>query len=259
MSECVHIAFGDSAAGCIRKAIELGMPGDHIVVSRDDFTQGPISDCLKDGGLAQRSQYWSNLKTLHAQLKNVYENYASTLKCFDVLEINTRVVIWLGDSSHDLLASAWLLSYFDKQQLNWQYVELKEIKDLEEFQCVNVALMTPLQIVNSYSGVKPISKHYQQELKSVWNKVASENSHYRIQEKGQIVSVPQNYFDKYILSNISKKEQVLGMLIKKLMANSNYSLTDITIESRLAALQSQNKIKIEMNLARLFLSKIKLI
>ena len=81
---------------------------------------------------------------------------------------------------------------------------------------------------------------------------------YRIQKDDQIISVDEYYHDTHILSFITKKEQLLGKLMGNIMSDAKHRLSDTTIESRLVALQSQKKVKIELNLVSVFLSKVKL-
>lgn len=258
MNQIIHIAYGDSAAGCLRTAIKMGMPGDKVIVSRDDFTQGPISDSIADGGLSQRSQYWSSIKTLHAQATDVYAHYASSIKGIDSIQENTIVVLWIGDSAHDQIATSWIITYLKNKNIIWEYIDLKAIETQEANAVVNLALLTPEQINNEYIGTRPISKEKQEWYIDLWSRFSNENSHYRIQIDDALLSVDEDYHDVYILSFIKKKEQLLGKLMAVIMSNSKHRLTDTTIESRLVALQLQKKIKIELNLVSVFMSKVKL-
>jgi len=254
----IHIGYGDSAAGCLRAAIDLGMPGDHVVVSRDDFTQGPIDDCITDGGLVQRSQYWSTLKTLHSAMKDVKEHYASTLKTLNEIDSNSMIVLWIGDSAHDILASAWLLTYFANKSIDWKYIDLKTVQLESELKLVNAAMLTPAQITNAYNEIQEMDLSYANNLKTQWSSLTKENAAYRIFENGIVISVNEDHHDEFILSHITKKEQMLGKLMGSIMGKSEHRLTDTTIESRLVALQEKKKVKIELNLVQVFASKVKL-
>jgi hypothetical protein len=62
LKKLIHIGYGDSATACILEAINNhGLIGDGAIPSRDDFTQGPISECLKPNGLNQRINYWESV------------------------------------------------------------------------------------------------------------------------------------------------------------------------------------------------------
>lgn len=245
----IHIGYGDSAAGCLRAAIKLGMPGDKVVVSRDDFTQGPISDSIDDGGLSQRSQYWSALKTLLSNRDDVYGHYASSIKGIDSIERNSKVILWIGDSAHDQMASSWIITYLKDKNIDWQYIDLKE---------VNLAMLTHEQVRTEYEGIIPLSTKLQEEYETLWNRLAIENAQYRIQTNSEILSVNEEYHDEFILSQLTKKDLLLGKLMRVIMSHSEHRLTDTTIESRLVALQAQKKIKIELSLVSVFMSKVKL-
>ncbi len=256
MKQIVHIGFGDSAAGSLRAAIKLGLPGDKVVVSRDDFTQGPISDCILDGGLSQRSQYWSTLKTLHPRQRDTYEHYASTIKGINSIPDNSTVVLWLGNSTHDELAVAWLISYLSTKTMDWKYVDLKS--NFEFRNVSNLAMLSTEQICFEYNQVKVLTSDLQGKYKELWSILSIENSQYRVLNENQVISVEDSFHDTFILSQINKKEQLLGKLLGAIMNKAEHRLTDVTIESRLVALQLQNKISIELSIVSVFMSKVKL-
>ena len=258
MNQLIHIGYGDSAAGCLRESIKLGMPGNMVVVSRDDFTQGPISDSINDGGLSQRSQYWTSLKILSSQLDDVYEHYNSSIKALDEVTENSKVVLWVGDSAHDQIATSWIITYLRNKNINWQYIDLKEVVTPYTSVVVNLALLTPEQVTVEFNKVNSISKELQEWYKGLWSRLSEENTQYRIQKGDAIVSVDENYHDQFIISLITKKDQLLGKLMGAIMRNSKHNLTDTTIESRLVALQYQKKIKIKLNWVNAFMSKVKL-
>ncbi len=259
MSEIIHIGYGDSAAGSLRQAIDLGMPGDQVVVSRDDFTQGPISDCLQDGGLVQRSEYWSSLKTMHTPIKNVYDHYASFIKRISGIEEKSRVVLWIGDSAHDRLATSWVITYLRDKNIDWHYIDLKAARYRDIPVVFNLAMLTTERVKNEFEKISPISDKSIDKYKEFWFRISKENTQYRIQTEGDVLSVNEMYHDSFILSHINNKDQFLGKLLATIMKKSEHRLTDTTIESRLVVLQSQRKIKIEPNLTRIFLSKVKLL
>ena len=254
----IHIAYGDSAAGCLRAAIKLGLPGDTVIVSRDDFTQGPISDCILDGGLHQRVVYWSNLKTLRSALQGVRDQYDSTLKGINSINQNDKVILWIGDSAHDKIVTAWLISYLENKDLNWYYIDLSVLENNTQSSIVNVAMLSPEQLLVLYDNLKEMTVKDKEEYLNLWSRLSSENKAYRILGDNKVLSVDENYYDKFILSHLTKKEQLLGKVIGAIMKNGEHRLSDVTIESRLVTLQNQKKIKIHSNLANVFLSKVKL-
>ncbi len=254
----IHIAFGDSAAGCLRQAIKLGLPGDAVIVSRDDFTQGPISDCISDGGLKQRVKFWQNLETLHPVLEGIFDQYKSTLKGINSIDNGSKVILWIGDSAHDKMATAWILTYLAHKNVNWYSVDLASPDNGLDNNVVNLAMLLPKQVVAANAHVKSLSESSIDEYLDLWTRLSIENTAFRIKKENEIHSVNENYHDEFILSHITKKEQFLGKLIGSIMKNANHRLTDITIESRLLLLQSAKKIKVQLNMANVFLSKVRL-
>ena len=134
------------------------MPGDKVIVIRDDFTQGYISDCTSDGGLSQRFQHWTSLKTLSSQLDEVYKYYKFSIKMLDEVVENSKVVPWVWDSARNQISTSWIFTYLRNKNINWQYIDLKEVVTSYTPVVVNLALLTPKQVIVEYGKVNSISK-----------------------------------------------------------------------------------------------------
>lgn len=252
----VHIAFGDSAAGCLREAIAKGMAGMDVVVSRDDFTQGPISETITDGGLVQRSSYWSSLEAVQRYISDIKSDYQSTLISLNNIKDNQQVLLWIGDSAHDILATSWLVTYLENKNLEWLKIDLKDAITHNELPLVNVAMLSPVEIIENYSLLSPMRDTELKYYRSLWENLSEENSAYRIKEEGNIKSVKANYYDDFILSCLTKKPRMLGKIMADVMRKSEHKISDVTIETRLNHLHAKKKIKIDQNLVQVYLSKV---
>lgn len=258
----IHVGYGDSAAGCLRAAMRLGLDGNKVVVSRDDFTQGPINHCLEDTIVTQRVSYWQSLSTIKVDLiDDIQEHYWSSLRNLSKVTEGDLVCFWIGHSAHDYLATGWLLHYWLDMNLTYHCIYLGDHQKLSTLPLVNLAMLTPEQVVLLNGSIVPMSQEQLQRFKNLWMEAADTNSAYRILQRQEnderIVSVADDYHDEFILSQLSTKGEYLGKVIGRIMGHSAHRLTDVTIEHRLVRLSSMRKVKIDANMGNHYLSKVR--
>lgn len=233
MARNIHIGFGDSATDCILEAIEnSGLSGDGAIPSRDDFTQGPISKCISSDGIYQRIEYWESVNEVLGYINDVSGFYSRSIQLIDILEAE-EITIWIGDSCHDILATAWLLSYLKAKNFKWFIVNLTEFDNdnlINGLPAVNLAMYTPNQLRNLYTYRRPMDDSDTYYFATIWQKACSENSHYRIQKDDKIISVDQDYFDQYILSHIQDEYELTSIVIGRILRDGQHRLSDTTVE-----------------------------
>ena len=229
----IHIGYGDSATGCILEAIKIhSLSGDEAIPSRDDFTQGPISDCLLPNGLEQRIEYWESVDKVLRHRFDVRDFYHQSIKILDDL-VADEITLWVGDSCHDILATGWLVSYLENKNFNWFYVNLADVNAHympRGLPVVNLAMYVPKDLPKLYKYRKPLSSDDKVYYKSIWNKVATENSHYRIKKDGEIISIDEDYYDEYILSHIPEQFESTSKIIGIILRDGAYRISDTTVE-----------------------------
>ena len=229
----IHIGYGDSATSCLLEAIKsYGLPGDSAVPSRDDFTQGPISECLMPNGLQQRIEYWQAINDVLGFQFEPDEFYQRSIAILDGLETD-EVTLWVGDSCHDILATGWLISFLKEKNFHWFMVNLAKVdkNDMPDQEpVVNLAMYRPDQLNGLYDYRKPITKSDKAYYTSAWDKAAEENSSYRIKKGMEIQSVHEDYYDSYLLSHLTDQYQPTAQVIGKILKDGKYQISDTTVE-----------------------------
>lgn len=241
----IHIGYGDSAAGCLQAAIgNHGLAGDKVIPSRDDFTQGPISECGKKMETDQRQNYWKMIdKEVHFGM-DIDIFYQESMLLLDHVN-EAEVVLWQGDSCHDILASAWLMTYMENRNLKWSIIDISKLSPEElndGLPPVNLAMFSPDQIVTLYKYKQTIGAEAQKMYRDLWSHLRSENGAYRIKSGHEISSVNENYHDDFILSHIPNDLTLAKEVIEKTIKKSELSITDTTVEWRIRHLIKSNKI-----------------
>lgn len=247
----MHIGYGDSATGCILEALDNhGLSGDGAVPSRDDFTQGPISDCLIPDGLKQRKKYWASVDQVLGFSFETDTFYDDSMKILDDLEAD-EITLWVGDSCHDILATGWLISYLEDKDFRWFIVNLANV-EAENFihgsTAVNLAMYSPIDILRLYKYRQPFYAKEKAYFKSKWKKAALENSHYRIQAGSDIKSVNEDYFDAYILSFVPREYESTSNIIGRILRDGKHRISDTTVEWNIRKMIERNLIEAEGDL-----------
>lgn len=235
----VHISYGDSAKSCILEAIELhNLVGSKVIVSRDDFTQGPLTGCGPEDDFSSRISYWSIVDREISFGIDVATFYKESIELFDDLD-NTEVLVWQGDSAHDILATAWLMYYLQHRNIEWYIIDLGSISPENEnngLPAVNLAMFSPEQVIGLYKYKQVLPSESIQIYIQLWKSMVAQNGAYRIKKGDELISVSEDYHDAFILGHMSTEMEQASKTIGKIMEGSNHSLSDTTIEWRIRKL-----------------------
>ncbi|MEM9549367.1 MAG: DUF3658 domain-containing protein [Bacteroidota bacterium] len=229
----IHIGYGDSATGCLLEAItNHGLPGAHAFPSRDDFTQGPISQCLEPDGLQQRIVYWQTVGDKLGFPFQPEEFYQQSMTILDELE-SDEITLWVGDSCHDILATGWLINYLEEKGFDWYIVKLTEVDDKDlpnQLPAVNLAMYTPDKLNDLYAYRRRLTPADKSMYQSIWQKAAQENSYYRIKKGNEIHSVNEDYYDTYIIQFLTNEFQPAAEVVGNILRGGAYQISDTTVE-----------------------------
>ncbi len=140
----VHIAPGDSAAGCMKLALRL-RPGT-LLVNQDSLSCGPLPGL---GSLEEwqcmRARYWQSLYPDGRAFE--LEPEFDVLKNADVLRDSESIVLWIGTGTDEQLLLAWLVQIL--RALNVAPSRLRVIQFGRErtkgFEIVGLGELTPDQ------------------------------------------------------------------------------------------------------------------
>ncbi len=235
----VHIGYGDSAASCLKEAMLVhGLEGSTSIPSRDDFTQGPISECDSAMDTTQRQDYW---KMIDAEVDfgmDIDLFYQESMLILDQVD-ECEVVLWQGDSCHDILATAWLITYFEGRDIQWSIIDLGRLSPEEkndDLPAVNLAMFSPYQVASLYQYKQKIEVDTRQIYKDLWSVMRKENGAYRIKKDSEIRTVEVAYHDTFILSQIPTQWTKAPMVIDQIIGHSAHTITDTTAEWRIRKL-----------------------
>ena len=248
----IHIGYGDSAAGCLREAIDNhGLAGDDVIPSRDDLTQGPLMGSTSSA-FGHRVAYWAMIDEELDFGMNIEAFYNESIMLLESIQDDT-ITIWQGDSAHDILATSWLVTYFRDRDITWQIIDLS-VTPLEEgdIPAVNVAMYQPCDIVALYDYRQILGPDGMQMYHDLWNQMTMENGSYRVMEDREILSVGAEFHDASILAHIPRSFALASKTIGNIMGSSKHTLSDTTVEWRIRRLIKSKEIEYRGELKSMF-------
>lgn len=239
----IHIAYGDSAAECLQESLaDHNLEGSRVLVSRDDFTQGPISECDDQMATRQRPNYWQRVHSdVHIDL-DVHTLYTDTLTSLSNLE-SDQVIVWQGHSCHDILATSWLLTYYRSRNIKWWIVDLGQLSPADinaNRPPINLAMFRPDQLPALSKYKQTIPAEGIDAYLQLWEQMRNQNGAYRILDGDEIRSVNEDYHDAYIMSRVPEKWTNASDFIGDTLRHGSGSISDLTIQWRLRYLMESD-------------------
>lgn len=202
----VHIVFGDSPAGSLR----IVMPKDEKVIRfSDQFSIGPLHQLYTEKGLEQRKKWLFLRINLDEQVTDTYiEEFQQTLKEIRNIPEHLPIYIWTANNAHEqtgvrLVSHAlkdrknaiWIINTYAAYQSHWPTAP-------EEFYPRSTGEVMPENLTTIYTAHKknqPLTEQFRNKLVDEWEKLAESKEVLRVWEDEQVKSVPENYFDAFII------------------------------------------------------------
>ena len=214
-----HIVFGDSSAGSLKIALkELDfIQQENILNFSDLFSIGPILNLHDAQGINKRYEWLRTHISMDDELLFTYEkSFQQTLLKIKQIPSHHRVVIWAGENAHEQTALRLVL-YVLKENTN--DIVMMNINDAYkinferpgiDFTPRHMSELSSKQLKQMYENKKNGHTLTQTERKAFeqqWEQLCKEKEVLRIWENNKIMSVPENYYDEYIIDTVRNFHQ----------------------------------------------------
>lgn len=244
-----HIAFGDVAALHLKNAMREGLNQGKIVCFREDFTQGPLTPSFTIEALLERNNYWMTLSDVLYYASDIEAICKSSAKEIQSIAKGAKVVIWKGESAYDMLATMWVTNYLNKSAVEFQLIDLKDALEKEKIvlsdKAYNLGMVPPSFIPQLYKHHSVLHPMFIAKWTGEWHELTLNNGAYIVYEDEELKGVKSTYFDTEILKYITSNMILVKDVIESILMNSDYPLSDITIEKRIRAMIANNDIEYE--------------
>jgi len=250
----IHIVFNTADIAALEAAIELDESlSGKIVEIKDDYAVGPIMDIYETEGYQTRRDWWKDVLA-HSPYQDQLDIVDDKLTVHHLHtslnhDENEMIWIWMGQNVHDVCGYYWLMSQFKEYQSRIHVLYLNNLPFLNEkgqlFYPTHLSQIQPKEFLKAKKLARPITLSEFELDPDEWKKLCNENEGVRYLDGGKkIISMGIGYYDKEILSLLTKNAQKLPSAIANILNKMKVKTGDAFIVSRLKALEMDGKLVI---------------
>jgi hypothetical protein len=248
----IHIVFETANIAALEAAIELDETlAGRIVEIKDDYAVGPLLYIYETDGYQARRVWWKDVlqNSPYEQQLDIVDDKLIVHELTSTINVdeNEQLWIWMGQNVHDVCGYYWLMSQFKEYQSRVQVLYLNNLPFLNEkgqlFYPTHLSQIQPKEFLKAKKLARPITLSEFELDPDEWKKICDENEGVRFLEGGKkIVSMPMSFYDKEILSLLTKNAQKLPSAIAHILGKMKVRTGDAFIVFRLQELAEQGKI-----------------
>ncbi|TQR17918.1 DUF1835 domain-containing protein [Psychrobacillus soli] len=252
----IHIVFGDSAAG----SLKMALPNDEKVIQFSDlFSIGPVNQLHTEDGIKQRKKWLFLHINMDEQRTHTYvEDFQQTLMEISNIPEHIPIYIWTANNAHEQIAARFVLQILKENKNNVHLLNISTAfqhlwPTMIPVHTGEVGKDELKKIYKMYKIDPPLTNLLRNKLAEEWEKLAETTEVLRIWQDDQIISVPESYFDAFIiekaryLHNKQTKPDFMksARLIGEVLGHSNQYVGDVYFEYRVRQLILQGVFEIE--------------
>ena len=232
----LHIALGDSAAGCLGAACrDHGMPGAAFGVP-DDLSHGPLDDGpARVDYMRERFRAYDDW---HLDLTDAFAPWHALLARLDAARTDA-VVIWSGDNASEatfLAMACWWLRDRPEPLLR---VAMPE-RDGRPY----VAVHAPAELADLFTSAVALPDTERAALAADFLRIRDETGLLRRWEHGRVIGVPMHHYDPLLLASCAaawtNAARVVGAAMSR--CDGHNLMSDLFFSSRLRHLIDAGRI-----------------
>jgi len=248
----IHIVFNTADIAALEAAIALDESlAGKIIEIKDDYAVGPLLDIYETEGYQLRKNWWGNVlaHSPYTDQLDIVDDRLTVHQLINALnhDENESIWIWMGQNAHDVCGYYWLMSQFKEYQGRIQVLYLNNLPFLNEkgqlFYPTYLSQIQPKEFIKAKKLARPITLSEFELDPDEWNKICTEQEVIKFLEGGKkIVNMDINFYDKEILSLLTKNAQKLPSALSNIVAKMKVKTGDAFVVYRLKALADLGKI-----------------
>jgi hypothetical protein len=248
----IHIVFNTADIAALEAAIALDESlAGKIIEIKDDYAVGPLLDIYETEGYQLRKNWWGNVlaHSPYTDQLDIVDDRLTVHQLINALnhDENESIWIWMGQNAHDVCGYYWLMSQFKEYQGKIQVLYLNNLPFLNEkgqlFYPTYLSQIQPKEFIKAKKLARPITLSEFELDPDEWNKICTEQEVIKFLEGGKkIVNMDINFYDKEILSLLTKNAQKLPSALSNILAKMKVKTGDAFVVYRLKALADIGKI-----------------
>jgi hypothetical protein len=248
----IHIVFNTADIAALEAAIALDESlAGKIIEIKDDYAVGPLLDIYETEGYQLRKNWWGNVlaHSPYTDQLDIVDDRLTVHQLINALnhDENESIWIWMGQNAHDVCGYYWLMSQFKEYQGRIQVLYLNNLPFLNEkgqlFYPTYLSQIQPKEFIKAKKLARPITLSEFELDPDEWNKICTEQEVIKFLEGGKkIVNMDINFYDKEILSLLTKNAQKLPSALSNILAKMKVKTGDAFLVYRLKDLADLGKI-----------------
>lgn len=248
----IHIVFNTADIAALEAAIALDETlSGKIVEIKDDYAVGPLLDIYETEGYQIRRDWWKNVlnHSPYVDQLDIVDDKLTIHHLINALnhDENELIWIWMGQNVHDVCGYYWLMSQLKAYQGRIHVLYLNNLPFLNEkgqlFYPTHLSQIQPKEFLKAKKLARPITLSEFELDPDEWKKICTENEGVRFLDGGKkILSMGIGFYDKEILSLLTKNAQKLQSAIANITSKMKIKTGDAFIVFRLKALEEEGKI-----------------
>ena len=273
----IHILFGPSPAGSLRAAFkENGIDKNEQIISFwDRFSIGPVWRLEEGAGKEARFDWMKNvINNEYGEFQEYKQSFQKTIDQILSIPEGLPITIWTADNAHEQIGLRFGLHLLKER--NNDIILINTTKAFGElFKKRNVEYIVlhsgeinpdKLQIIYDQGQGRVLTDHDKEDYENEWLSISDTRETLRIWRNGRTVSVPEDYFDPFIIQKAKKlhREQKTkdfmksARLIGEVLGHLDQYVGDEFLEYRLRKLIEKEVFDVEGSLIAMRYYSVKL-
>ena len=273
----IHIVFGAPASGSLKVVLkEMGLNKKEKVISFwDIFSIGPVWRLHEEIGVEARFKWMKNcISAEYDEYPDYKQGFKKDINGISSIPEGVHITIWTSDSAHEQTGLRFVLYLLKEKNIDITLINTTEA--YEELFQVKKVKYTPLhtgeipteklQIIYKQGHGKFFTDHDREDLEKDWLSLSESQETLRIWRNGKIQSVPEEYYDEFIIKRAKKlhSQQKIkdfmksARLIGEVLGHLDQYVRDEFLEYRLKKLIKEGVFESEGSLEAMRFYSVKL-
>lgn len=209
--DAIHIVFGDAVAGSLKHALPAS---EKVIGLPEIFSTGPVWELHENIGIATRYEWFENHFLFDGEdMRNEKLRLKHAFLAVTSISESVPVFIWTGENAHEQTGMRLALYLLKDKANDVRIVHATSAAEalLNTAECTwylrhsgEISPDTLKLIYASSQSSELLSAEQRIRFEEEWLSLASTRDVLRIWEDGEIVSVPDDFYDDYMIDTARK-------------------------------------------------------
>ncbi len=211
-----HIVFGDSPTGSLKIALKESdlIQQENIINCSDLFSIGPIWNLHDAQGINNRYEWLRTHINMDEELLFTYEkSFQQTILNIEQIPSHHTIVIWVGENAHEQTALRLVLYVLKEKTNDIAMININDAYKTHfdrpeiDFTPRHMGELSSKQLKQIYENGKngnALTQTERKKLEQQWEQLCEDKEVLRIWESNKIISVPETFYDEYIINTVKK-------------------------------------------------------